>query len=276
MISRSALVAVCLGIIIVVSLPVGAYANLSSSGPVSPTSLVQEDGYRYQCLNTAPAENVSMNAYKQNTTNLRTQSANVSSTGNGTTTKEGFLEIESEFINGEQTCFDRVSTEKEIMMLQLKGVQFENTSVRGPWTSIVFGQGEADVVTILLPGDEFLDVLRQMGLSEGFIEFFKDEYDLSSNGHAETTAGQTGTDGPIDESHDSTENETDSGDSTENASDSDGGSGNTTDDTGGTDEDSTGANETGTESIVDPTESAGERFETETTAQPRSRTVSSR
>ncbi|MDF9744630.1 hypothetical protein [Natrinema salsiterrestre] len=261
MISRSALAAVCLGIVIVVSLPAGAYATLSSSGPASPTSLAQDDPYRYQCLNTAPAENVSMNAYEQNTTDLRTQSATVSSTGNGTTAREGFIEIESEFINGNQTCFDRVSTEKKTMMLQLKGVQFENTSVRGPWTDIVFGQGEADVVTILLPGNEFLDVLRQMGVSEGFIEFFEEEYDLASTGDAETTAGQTETDGPANESNDSTENVTESDEPTENATESDGESGNTTDDTGGGGEDSTGANETGTESVVDSIELAGEPSE---------------
>ncbi|SER19058.1 hypothetical protein [Natrinema salaciae] len=181
MISRTSFVTVCLVLVVAASLSIGAYSGVSTDGSTASASLAQEsDPYTEECLSTSGLENVSMNAYRQEATALRTQSANVSSTGNGTTAEEGLIGIESGYIEGNETCFDRISTENETMQIALEEVQFENTTLRGPWTNIEFGEGEADSMTVVLPGDAFLSVLRQMHVGDSFIDLFKDIYDLSS------------------------------------------------------------------------------------------------
>ena len=222
MISRTSLATICLVGIVAASLPVGMYSASNSANAATPSLAQEEDAYPKECLSTAGLENVSMNAYRQEATDLRTQSANVSSPGNGTATTEGLIEIESGYIDGNETCFDRISTENETMQIQLSGVEFENTSLRGPWTRIEFARGEAKSMTVVLPGDEFLNVLHQMHVGESFVSLFKDIYNLSST-DAGPPSGETGSDGPADGGNDSNENTTDDSDqnTTENGTDRD-------------------------------------------------------
>lgn len=86
-----------------------------------------------------------MNASRQTATNLQTQSA----TGDGTTIKNDLIPIKSEYIDGIELCFDRLSTANETMQIQLHDVQFVNTSMHGPRTDIEFRTGDADAMTVI-------------------------------------------------------------------------------------------------------------------------------
>ncbi|WP_254525189.1 hypothetical protein [Natrinema caseinilyticum] len=235
MINRSSVAAVCLVIVVAVSLPAGAYSGRALSESITDAAFRQEDGegdeaYSEMCIPPSPLENTTMNASRQTATNLRTQSATVSATGDGTTIKNDLITIESEYIEGSELCFDRLSTVNETMQIQLHDVQFVNTSIHGPWTDIEFRTGSADVMTVILPGEELLNVLRQTPSGRLLIDGIKDRYDLASAGNE---SAETGSDGPTDGTDDSMEQGSSSDEPTANESDPGAGGENTTPSTDG-------------------------------------------
>ncbi|PCR92350.1 hypothetical protein [Natrinema ejinorense] len=216
MISRSALLTLCLGIVVAASLPAGVYASPSQSGSIANASVAQEQGPPEPfCLDfSTELENISMNAYEQDATNLTTESAVVSSTGNGTTAEAGMIEIGSGQIHSARTCFDRVSMANETMTITLDDVEFEETTLRGPWTDIEFGHGTADRMIITLPWDQLVYLLRQSPVGERIIPELEEHFGLSAPDDAETAAAENGTEGSANESNDPTANATDSNETT--------------------------------------------------------------
>ncbi|MBZ6495435.1 hypothetical protein [Natrinema longum] len=212
MISRSALLTLCLGIVVAASLPAGVYASPSQSGSTANESVTQEQGPPEPfCLDfSTELENISMNAYEQDATNLTTESAVVSSTGNGTTAEADMIEIGSGKIHSARTCFDRVSMENETMTITLDDVEFEETTLRGPWTDIEFGHGTADRMIITLPWDQLVYLLRQSPVGESIIPELEEHFGLSAPDDTETAGAENGTDGSANESTGSTANATDS------------------------------------------------------------------
>ncbi|QLG49206.1 hypothetical protein [Natrinema halophilum] len=204
---RYTLLTVCL-VVVAVSVPSGAYSSVSTLESSTDVTSIQQDedgAYPEMCIPPSPLENISMNASRQKATNLTTKSAVVSSTGNGTTIKEDLITIQSEYIEGSELCFDRLAEETKTMQMQLYDVRFENTSISGPWTDIEFRNGDADVMTVILPGEELLNVLRQTPAGRLLIDGVKDRYNLTST---ENTSGRAGTDSQANSSGDSTENTT--------------------------------------------------------------------
>lgn len=259
MIGRTSLVVVWAAIVVVVSLPAGAYASASNTG-AADASLVQDDGvYREYCLPfSSELENITMNVYEQEATDLRTQSTTVSSIGNGTAAEENLVGVTSEAIHSERTCFKRPWKANETMVIELTGVQFENTTLRGPWTTVEFGHGEAEMLTITLPGEQYLRTLQQSPIGRRILDRMKNYFNLSANVSAEPVAVETERTNLAAESDDPPGNVIPTDNATENATPPDDGNGNATDDIGDTSENRTGPTNGSLQNTTDGAERAAE------------------
>lgn len=196
MISRSSFGTVCFVILVAASLPAGAYSSASNSGSAANTPFeAVDDPYKSSCPGLAEdLEDTRMNVTQQDATNLRTESSTVSSTGNGSTTVEGLIKITTEEIHTNETCFVRPWEANETMMVTLTDVEFENTTLRGPWTNIRFEHGEADLMILVLPGREFLKTLKQSQRGELIFDSMKEYFELSSNVSVESDTMGAGID----------------------------------------------------------------------------------
>ncbi|WP_436345967.1 hypothetical protein [Natronorubrum sp. FCH18a] len=246
MTDRSSLVAACLVVLVVASLPAGAYSAASSSTPNASLQQEAEDAEVLDSLGCLPSpalRDISMNVYRQESTNLQTQGGTVASTSTGPKDEQETFEIESGSISASTICFSASDDERESVELQLNDVEFEDTSLTGPWTDVEFEQGEADSMTVVLPPEEVLSLLVQIPGSIDVIETIKDlfgidgfELDETDPASNETDNDSTDEDGDVvndttDETGDTVENTTDEiGDTVENTTDPvDGAVNNTTD-----------------------------------------------
>lgn len=183
MISRSAFVTVCFVLLVAGSLPAGAYTAASNSGSAASTSPTGiDDPYKKECLGLPThLENITMHVYEQEATDLRTESTTVVSGGNGTTPEEDMIAVTAEAIHSPDTCFKRPWKANETMVIELTDVEFTNTSLRGPWSRVTFGHGEATKMTILLSGEQYLKTLKQSPRGRLIFDSMKSYFELSAN-----------------------------------------------------------------------------------------------
>lgn len=212
MIDRSSLVAACLVVLVVASLPAGAYSAASSSTPNASLQQEAEDADVLDSLGCLPSpalRDISMNAYSQESTNLQTQGGTVASTSTGPEDEQETFRIESGSIAASTICFSASDDDRDSVELQLNDVEFEDTSLTGPWTDVEFEQGEADSMTVVLPPEEVLSLLVQIPGSIDLIETIKDLFGIDGYEVDETGSETNDTDdGSSDEIGDTVDNTT--------------------------------------------------------------------
>ncbi|MFC6769313.1 hypothetical protein [Natrinema soli] len=218
MIDRSTFVAAFLVIAVIASPPAVAYSGASGPSSSSNEAAQLADGNPLDslaCLPSPTLENISMNAYKQEATNLQTKSGDVSATSTGPSDGQDTFGIESGLIAASTICFSGSDHDRESIELQLNDVGFEDTKLIGPWTDVEFEQGEADSMTVVLSPEAVLDLLKQLPDSINAIKTIKNLFGIEDYGIDETDPAANETD-------DTEDNTTDPDDDTgDNTTDSD-------------------------------------------------------
>lgn len=172
MTARTASVAVCLAVLLVVSVPAGvaAASNADGSGESAEELETDEDsGIGPICIPGPALQDIDMNAHQQDAEALQTVDGTVT-TGGAEPAREETFRIESDAIAASETCFADLNPKNGVIELQLDDPEFEDTSLIGPRTNIEFAEGEADSMTVVLPYKEAIHIIAQLPTSIDVVE----------------------------------------------------------------------------------------------------------
>lgn len=170
---RTTSVALCLAVLVAVSLPAGVAAAAQDSGETSEDAETDEDGALEPICIPAPVlQDVTMNAHEQTAENLQTEDGTVSTGGQGPDERETF-EVDAGEISADENCFADLNPQNDVIELRIHDAEFEDTSLTGPRTDIEFAEGEADTMTLVLPYEEALLLIAQLPTSIDVVETLK-------------------------------------------------------------------------------------------------------